>query len=144
MEKRTDLISRADAIEAVHKYYQKRFTEDSKWNANAKMFVLEDKTIAKDNMEICDIIKALPSAEAEGEKDNDGFNTCNNNNNNADADYKSHIRLIDANALKAKWYEINDIDENDRGARFVGYTEIARLIDHAPTISAEQTDMRDK
>lgn len=44
------------------------------------------------------------------------------------------MRLIDADALKAKWYEINDIDETDRGARFVGYNEIARFIDHAPTI----------
>lgn len=56
----TDLISRADAIKAVHEYYQKRFTEDSKWDADAKMFVLEDKTIVKDNMGICNIIKALP------------------------------------------------------------------------------------
>ena len=47
------------------------------------------------------------------------------------------IRLIDAEALKAKWYEINDIDENDRGARFVGYTEIAKLIDQAPTVPAD-------
>lgn len=44
------------------------------------------------------------------------------------------MRLIDADALIAEWYRINDIDENDRGARFVGYTEIARLIDNAPTI----------
>ena len=44
------------------------------------------------------------------------------------------MRLIDADALKAKWYEINNIDETDRGARFVGYTEIPRLIDNAPTI----------
>ncbi len=44
------------------------------------------------------------------------------------------MRLIDADALKAKWYEINDIDETDRGVRFVGYNEIARFIDHAPTI----------
>ncbi len=58
-----DLISREDAIEAVHEYYQKRFTEDSKWDADAKMFVLEDKTIAKDNMEICNIINAIPSAD---------------------------------------------------------------------------------
>ena len=43
-------------------------------------------------------------------------------------------RLIDANALIEEWYRINDIDENDRGARFVGYTEIARLIDNAPTV----------
>lgn len=48
------------------------------------------------------------------------------------------MRLIDADALKAKWYEINDIDENDRGARFVGYTEIARLIDEAPTIEPSE------
>ena len=61
----TDLISRTDVIGAVHEYYQKRFTEDSKWDADVKMFVLEDKTIAKDNMEICNIINALPSAEAE-------------------------------------------------------------------------------
>ena len=47
------------------------------------------------------------------------------------------MRLIDADALKAKWYKINDIDENDRGTRFVGYTEIARLIDQAPTVSAD-------
>lgn len=60
----SDLISRADAIDAVQEYYQKRFTEDSKWDADAKMFVLEDKTIAKDNMEICNIINALPSADA--------------------------------------------------------------------------------
>ena len=60
-----DFINRADAIEAVHEYYQKRFTEDSKWDADAKMLVLEDKTIAKDNMEICNIIKKLPSADAE-------------------------------------------------------------------------------
>ena len=46
-------------------------------------------------------------------------------------------RLIDAEALKAKWYEINDIDETDMGARFVGYSEIARLIDQAPTLSAD-------
>ena len=45
-------------------------------------------------------------------------------------------RLIDADALIVEWYRINDIDENDRGARFVGYTEIARLIDHAPTVDA--------
>lgn len=63
MTEHTDYISRADAIGAVHEYYQKRFTENSKWDADAKMLVLEDKTIAKDNMEICNIIKALPSAE---------------------------------------------------------------------------------
>lgn len=44
------------------------------------------------------------------------------------------MRLINAETLKEKWYEINDIDENDRGARFVGYSEIARLIDQTPTV----------
>ena len=48
------------------------------------------------------------------------------------------MRLIDAEALKAKWYKINGIDENDRGARFVGYTEIPRLIDQAPTVEVVQ------
>ena len=38
-------------------------------------------------------------ADAIEEKENDGFNTCSNNSNNVDADYKSHIRLIDANVL---------------------------------------------
>ena len=71
----SDLINRADAIGAVHEYYQKRFTENSKWDADAKMFVLEDKTIAKDNMEICNIINALPSADAvQGEWIYDGQN----------------------------------------------------------------------
>lgn len=46
------------------------------------------------------------------------------------------MRLIDADALKARWYKINDIDENDRGARFVGYCEIAGMIDNAPTVDA--------
>ena len=43
------------------------------------------------------------------------------------------MRLIDADALKAEWYRLNNIDEEDRGARFVGYQEIPRLIDNAPT-----------
>ena len=67
-------------------------------------------------------------------KENDELLFGDNHNNNVDANYKSPMRLIDADALKAKWYEINDIDETDRGARFVGYTEIARLIDDAPTV----------
>lgn len=53
------------------------------------------------------------------------------------------MRLIDAEALKAKWYKINDIDETDRGARFVGYAEIARLIDQAPTVSADVVRCKD-
>lgn len=46
------------------------------------------------------------------------------------------MRLIDADALIKKWYELNDIDENDRGVRFVGYTEIVRWINSEPTIDA--------
>ena len=46
------------------------------------------------------------------------------------------MRLIDADELKAMWYEINNITEEDRGARFVGYQEIGRLIDNAPTVDA--------
>ena len=48
------------------------------------------------------------------------------------------MRLIDADALKAKWYDINNITEEDRGARFVGYQEIAKLIDNALTVDAVQ------
>lgn len=44
------------------------------------------------------------------------------------------MRLIDADALKAEWYRLNDINEEDCGARFVGYQEIARLINNAPTV----------
>ena len=47
------------------------------------------------------------------------------------------MRLIDADEAVAEWYRINDIDENDRGARFVGYTEIPRWLYHIPTIEAE-------
>lgn len=47
------------------------------------------------------------------------------------------MRRIDADALKAEWYRLNGINEEDCGARFVGYQEIARLIDHAPTVSAD-------
>ena len=46
------------------------------------------------------------------------------------------MRLIDADKLIALWYEINDIDKDDRGARFVGYTEIERMINSIPTIDA--------
>lgn len=47
------------------------------------------------------------------------------------------MRLIDADAAVAEWYRINDIDEDDRGARFIGYTEIPRWLNHIPTIDAE-------
>lgn len=50
------------------------------------------------------------------------------------------MRLIDADALKARWYKINDINEDDRGARFVGYCEIAGMIDNAPTVPALTID----
>lgn len=44
------------------------------------------------------------------------------------------MRLIDADALIEKWYEVNDIGPEDRGARFIGYTEIPRFINNAPTV----------
>lgn len=47
------------------------------------------------------------------------------------------MRLIDADAAITEWRRINNIDENDRGARFVGYTEIPRLLNRMPTIDAE-------
>ena len=46
------------------------------------------------------------------------------------------MRLIDADALIQEWYRINNITEDDRGARFIGYTEIPRFIANAPTIDA--------
>lgn len=45
------------------------------------------------------------------------------------------MRLIDADALIAEWYKLNNIGPEDCGARFVGYQEIARLINNAPTVS---------
>lgn len=47
------------------------------------------------------------------------------------------MRLIDADAAITEWRRINNIDENDRGARFFGYTEIPRLLNRMPTIDAE-------
>lgn len=44
------------------------------------------------------------------------------------------MRLIDADALIEKWYEVNNIGPEDRGARFIGYTEIPRFINNAPTV----------
>ena len=46
------------------------------------------------------------------------------------------MRLINADELKAMWYDINNITEEDSGVRFVGYQEIGRLIDNAPTVDA--------
>ena len=105
----SDLISRADAIEAVHEYYQKRFTEDSKWDADAKMLVLEDKTIAKDNMEICNIINTLPSADA----------VLRGRLINADALYKKATDLWDK----------SDSEDFEKG--------IFKLILNEPTVSAD-------
>lgn len=47
------------------------------------------------------------------------------------------MRLIDADALIAEWYKLNNIGPEDCGARFVGYQEIARLINNAPTVSGQ-------
>lgn len=44
------------------------------------------------------------------------------------------MRLIDADALIEKWYEVNNIGPEDRGAIFIGYTEIPRFINNAPTV----------
>lgn len=44
------------------------------------------------------------------------------------------MRLIDADALIEKWYEVNNIGPEDCGARFIGYTEIPRFINNAPTV----------
>lgn len=44
------------------------------------------------------------------------------------------MRLIDADALIEKWYEVNNIGPEDCGARFIGYTEIPRFINKAPTV----------
>lgn len=44
------------------------------------------------------------------------------------------MRIIDADALIEKWYEVNNIGPEDRGARFIGYTEIPRFINNAPTV----------
>ena len=47
---------------------------------------------------------------------------------------RSERRLIDADALIEKWYEVNNIGPEDRGAIFIGYTEIPRFINNAPTV----------
>jgi hypothetical protein len=47
------------------------------------------------------------------------------------------MRLIDADSLIAEWYKLNNIGPEDCGARFVGYQEIARLINNAPTVSGQ-------
>ena len=47
------------------------------------------------------------------------------------------MRLIDSDALIQEWYRVNNIDEDDRGARFVGYTEIPKFIANAPTVMVD-------
>ena len=42
-------------------------------------------------------------------------------------------RYIDADKLKEAWYTKHNITEEDCGACFVGYSEVPRLIDNAPT-----------
>lgn len=85
-----DLISRADAIEAVAKLQKYDLDERNRlriyapWHKPKRIFV-ETEAIYK-------CIYTMPSADAVGEKEDDKFNTCNNHSNNADADYKPHIR----------------------------------------------------
>ena len=50
------------------------------------------------------------------------------------------MRLIDADALIAEWYKLNNIGPEDCGARFVGYQEIARLINNAPSAENPKAD----
>ena len=117
----------ADALKKILElqYKHDRFAEHA-YGIKEYLFAQIDNTPTIDDV---DTIKALPSAELPLANLKQEFES-------AEA-VQGGMRLIDAEALKAKWYEINDIDENDRGARFVGYTEIARLIDHAPTVSAD-------
>ena len=42
-------------------------------------------------------------------------------------------RYIDADKLKEAWYTKHNITEEDCGACFVGYSEVPRFIDNAPT-----------
>ena len=44
------------------------------------------------------------------------------------------MRLIDADAMIKKWRDSIGITEEDRGAVFVGYTQIPALINSLPTI----------
>lgn len=48
-----------------------------------------------------------------------------------------HGRLIDADALINKWRESLGITEEDRGAVFVGYTQIPSLVNSMPTVIGE-------
>ena len=49
------------------------------------------------------------------------------------------MRLIDADALIEAWRKKHNIGEDDYGAVFVGYSEIARLINKQPTIEPPTT-----
>lgn len=47
-------------------------------------------------------------------------------------------RYIDADKLKKAWYKKHNITEEDCGACFVGYSELPRLIDNAPTADVRE------
>jgi len=47
-------------------------------------------------------------------------------------------RYIDAEELKKRWYESHGITEDDRGAFFVGYSELPRFIDSQPTADVRE------
>ena len=48
------------------------------------------------------------------------------------------MRYIDADKLKETWYTKHNITEEDRGACFVGYSEVPRFIDNAPTADVRE------
>lgn len=137
----SDLISRADAIGAVHEYYQKRFTENSKWDADAKMLVLEDKTIAKDNMEICNIIKALPSADAvpQMEHDREWIIGCIKHDGFIKTDRfdKANQIILDALSADAEWIDNGIPDSILSKCSNCGYTAGAFSFNFCPKCGAK-------
>lgn len=46
-------------------------------------------------------------------------------------------RYIDAESLIEAWCKEVDIEPDDRGAAFIGYQQIIRLINEAPTVDVE-------
>ena len=59
----SDLISRADAVEAVRECFKDVFANKSEWDATKGRLILQDRGIAEYNNAICDRLSALPSAE---------------------------------------------------------------------------------
>lgn len=47
-------------------------------------------------------------------------------------------RYIDAEKLKETWYKKHGITEEDSGVLFVGYSELPRFIDNAPTVDVRK------